>query len=61
MSDVYKDGRTSTTGGEIQPNYDVKVPSERDKHFQEFREEQAAVEYTETVLERENSERAKPV
>ena len=38
MSDLYNDGRTTTTGGEIQPSYDVKAPSERDKHFQEFRE-----------------------
>jgi ATP-dependent Clp endopeptidase proteolytic subunit ClpP len=39
MSDLYNDGRTTTTAGEIQPSYDVKAkPSERDKHFQEFRE-----------------------
>ena len=38
MSDLYNEGRTSTTGGEVTPSYDVKTPSERDKHFQEFRE-----------------------
>lgn len=38
MSDLYNEGRTSTTGGEVTPSYDVKKPSERDKHFQEFRE-----------------------
>jgi len=38
MSDLYNEGRTSTSGGDIQPNYDVKKPSEREKYFQEFRE-----------------------
>ena len=38
MSDLYNEGRTSTTGGEVTPSYDVKTPSEGDKHFQEFRE-----------------------
>ena len=38
MSDLYNDGKTSTTAGDIEPTYDVKKQSERDKHFQEFRE-----------------------
>ena len=39
MSDLYNDGRTSTTAGNIDTSYDVKSkPSERDRHFQEFRE-----------------------
>tara|TARA_Y100000389_G_scaffold182180_1_gene198578 strand:- start:329 stop:976 length:648 start_codon:yes stop_codon:yes gene_type:complete len=39
MSDLYNDGRTSTTAGNIDASYDVKSkPSERDRHFQEFRE-----------------------
>jgi ATP-dependent Clp protease protease subunit len=38
MSDLYNEGRTSTTGGELTPSYVEKKPSERDKHFQEFRE-----------------------
>jgi len=38
MSDLYNEGRTSTTGGELTPSYFEKTPSERDKHFQEFRE-----------------------
>ena len=37
MSDLYNDGRTSTAGN-IEPTYDVKKQSVRDKHFQEFRE-----------------------
>ena len=39
MSDLYNDGRTSTTAGNIDASYDVKSkPSEREKHFQQFRE-----------------------
>jgi len=38
MSDLYNEGRTSSTESQIEPKYDVKIPSERDKHFQEFRE-----------------------
>lgn len=38
MSDLYNEGRTSSTESQIEPKYDVKTPSERDKHFQEFRE-----------------------
>ena len=37
MSDLYNEGRTSTAG-DIEPKYDVQKVSERDKHFQEFRE-----------------------
>ena len=38
MSDLYNDGRTSTTVGNVEPTYDVPKVSERDRHFQEFRE-----------------------
>jgi len=39
MSDLYNDGRTSTTAGNIDASYDVtSKPSEREKHFQQFRE-----------------------
>ena len=37
MSDLYNEGRTSTAG-DIEPKYDVQKVSERDNHFQEFRE-----------------------
>ena len=50
-----------TTAGVMSKIVDQNIPTRKNYHFQEFREEQAAVEYTETVLERENSERAKPV
>ena len=38
MSDLYNEGRTTTTAGEADIKYDVPKVSERDKHFQEFRE-----------------------
>ena len=38
MSDLYNEGRTTTTAGEADIKYDVTKVSERDKHFQEFRE-----------------------
>ena len=37
MSDLYNEGRT-TTGGNIEPNYETESSNERDKWFQEFRE-----------------------
>lgn len=37
MSDLYNEGRTTTTGGNIEARYET-TPSEKEKWFQEFRE-----------------------
>jgi|TARA_B110000858_G_scaffold163246_1_gene188705 ATP-dependent Clp protease protease subunit len=39
MSDLYNDGKTSTTAGNVEASYDVKeTATEKDIYFQEFRE-----------------------
>ena len=38
MSDLYNDGRTTTTGGDIEPQYNVSNQIQKEKYFQEFRE-----------------------
>ena len=38
MSDLYNDGRTTTTGGDIEPQYNVPNQIQKEKYFQEFRE-----------------------
>ena len=49
MSDLYNDGRTTTTGGNIEARYET-TPSERDKWFQEFREFDYGLDIRDNVI-----------
>ena len=49
MSDLYNDGRTTTTGGNIEARYET-TPSEREKWFQEFREFDYGLDIRDNVI-----------
>jgi len=49
MSDLYNDGRTTTTGGNIETRYET-TPSEKEKWFQEFREFDYGLDIRDNVI-----------
>lgn len=49
MSDLYNDGRTTTTGGNIEARYET-TPSERERWFQEFREFDYGLDIRDNVI-----------
>ena len=49
MSDLYNEGRTTTTGGNIEARYET-TPSEKEKWFQEFREFDYGLDIRDNVI-----------
>lgn len=49
MSDLYNDGRTTTTGGNIEVRYET-TPSEKEMWFQEFREFDYGLDIRDNVI-----------
>ncbi len=49
MSDLYNDGRTTTTGGNIEARYET-TPSESERWFQEFREFDYGLDIRDNVI-----------
>ena len=49
MSDLYNDGRTTTTGGNIEARYET-TPSEKEMWFQEFREFDYGLDIRDNVI-----------